>query len=232
MPRHTISHMIERVDYDGDGLSEAQLAPTPLEQAQRWVDEAVERQHTRGDVPEPMSVSVATVDAAGLPNVRTVLLRFLDAHGVGFVTNLGSTKAQELDANPVMAAALTWPAMFRAIRFRGRVERVAREEVEAYFNGRPYGSRLSAWASHQSQPVDSRAELEAAYARCALRWPQTGRPDEVPVPDFWGGYRLVPDEVEFWAGRHSRLHDRLVFARTNGGTLADAATWRVTRRQP
>ena len=158
----------DRLDYDGEGLSEAQVeGRSPLEVARDWV-----------------------------------------------------------------AAALTWPSMFRAIRFRGTAVQVGRDEVEAYFDSRPYGSRISAWTSRQSEPIASRAALEEAYERYAAQWPDGGRADDVPVPDFWGGFRIVPDEVEFWGGRRSRLHDRIVFSRTGSGSLADVDAWRVWRRQP
>ena len=113
---------VDRVDYSGEGLSEAELLPTPWQQARLWVEQAVERARRRGDVPEPLSISVATVDADGAPDVRTVLMRFFDERGPGFVTCLTSAKGQQLDGNPAVAAALTWPAMFRAIRFRGVAE--------------------------------------------------------------------------------------------------------------
>lgn len=221
-----------RVDYDGDGLSEDDLLPTPLAQAQAWLAAAVERAASVGDVPEPSAVSVATVDAAGVPNVRTVLLRVLDDRGVGFYTGLTSAKGRELATRPAAAVSLTWPSMFRAVRFRGRVEELGRDEVAAYFRSRPWGSRISAWTSRQSEPVGSRAELEAEYERLAERWPDTGSAQDVPVPDAWGGYLVVPDEVEFWAGRRNRLHDRLVFTRTAPGGLGDPSVWQVSRRQP
>lgn len=221
-----------RTDYTGEGLSESDLPPTAYRQVRRWVDEAVARATSSADVPEPLAISVATVDAAGVPNVRTVLMRFLDERGPGFVTCLTSTKGRELAGNPAVAASLTWPAMFRAIRFRGRVELVSREEVEAYFDTRPYGSRISAWTSRQSEPIGSRAELEEQYSRYAAQFPELGRSGEVPVPDFWGGYRIIPDEVELWGGRRSRLHDRIVYTRTGPGTLDDAGAWRIHRRQP
>lgn len=221
-----------RVDYDGDGLSEDDLLPTPLAQVRAWVDEAVARAASSGDVPEPTAVSVATVDATGAPNVRTVLLRVLDARGVGFYTGLTSAKGRELAGHPVAAVSLTWPSMFRAVRVRGRVAELPREEVEAYFRSRPWGSRISAWTSRQSEPVASRAELEEEYERLAAQWPDTGAADDVPVPDFWGGYLVTPDEVELWAGRRNRLHDRLVFTRVGDGGLDDAASWALSRRQP
>jgi pyridoxamine 5'-phosphate oxidase len=219
-----------RVDYDGDGLTEEALLDTPLAQARAWVDEAVARSQVAKDVFEPLAMSVATVDAAGLPNVRTVLMRFLDERGPGFVTALTSAKGREIAAHPALAVALTWPAMYRAIRFRGPATTVDRAEVLEYWRSRPWASRISAWTSHQSEPVGSRADLERAYAQRAAEFPDTG--GDVPVPGFWGGYRVVPDEVEFWAGRRNRLHDRLVFTRVGDGDLADASAWRVHRRQP
>ncbi len=222
---------MQRVDYVGTGLGEDQLAATPFEQISRWVEEARTRQQEQGDVPEPDALSVATVDENG-PDVRTVLMRFLDPRGPGFVTNLQSTKGRQLVARPQVAASLTWPSMFRAIRFRGVAELVDRAEVKDYFRQRPWGSRISAWASDQSQPVAGRLQLETAYAEYAARFPDRGRPDDVPVPEHWGAFRVRADRVEFWAGRVNRLHDRLVLARVGGGGLDDAASWAVSRLQP
>ncbi len=221
-----------RIDYTGTGLSEDEVAATPWQQAQAWVDDAVTRSQAQADVPEPHALSVATVDAHGVPNVRTVLMRFFDERGPGFLTNTLSTKGMELTGNLGIAASLTWPAMFRAIRFRGQAVLLGRDEVTDYFESRPWASRISAWASRQSEPATSRAELEAAYAKYAVRWPDQGRPDDVPVPDFWGGYRIICSEVEFWGGRTNRLHDRLVFTRVADGSLDDAAAWSLGRRQP
>lgn len=223
---------VHRVDYTGEGLSEDEVAPTPWQQARRWVEDAVDRSQLQADVPEPLALSVATVDAAGAPNVRTVLMRFFDERGPGFVTGTESAKGQEIAATGGIAAALVWPAMFRAVRFRGTAEQLGREEVAGYFGSRPWASRISAWASRQSQPIEGRAPLEEAYERYAAQFPDLGNPDDVPVPDFWGGYRVVCDEVEFWGGRRSRLHDRLVFTRVGEGSLDDAAAWALSRRQP
>jgi pyridoxamine 5'-phosphate oxidase len=223
---------VQRLDYIGEGLSEAEVAPTPWQQARRWVDDAVTRAHVQPDVPEPLALSVATVDAEGRPNVRTVLMRFFDERGPGFVTNTESTKGAEIAINRGIAASLTWPAMYRSIRFRGRAEDLSREEVTAYFKSRPWASRISAWASRQSQPINGRADLEQAYERYAVQWPNQGRPDDVPVPEFWGGYRIICDEVEFWGGRLNRLHDRLVFSRFGEGSLDEPGAWRLSRRQP
>jgi pyridoxamine 5'-phosphate oxidase len=235
---------VQRVDYTGEGLTEAELASTPWQQARRWVDEADARSRTDDDVPEPRALSVATVDASGAPNVRTVLMRFFDERGPGFVTNRDSTKGLELAQNPHLAAALTWPAMFRAIRFRGLAEPLDAAEVLEYWSSRPWGSRISAWASRQSQPATGRDQLEADVERYAAQFPDHGSPDDVPVPEFWGGYRVRCTEVEFWGGRRNRLHDRLVFAAVGAGggaaaqdvaqrpSLDDPAAWTVFRRQP
>ncbi|NUR81783.1 MAG: pyridoxamine 5'-phosphate oxidase [Dermatophilaceae bacterium] len=223
---------VRRLDYSGDGLVEADVAASPYLQARGWVDGALAAAEERADVPEPSALSVATVDASGAPDVRTVLMRFFDERGPGFVTNLGSTKSRQLQANPRVAAGLTWPAIYRAIRFRGTAEPLERDEVEAYFESRPYGSRLSAWASEQSRPAADRAELERRWQEVLERFPDTGSDDDVPVPDFWGGWRIVCDEVEFWAGRSNRLHDRIVFRRTGPGHLADPGAWTRLRLQP
>ena len=221
-----------RRENGGEGLTEAELATTPWEQARAWVDDAVYRSIERDDVPEPLAMSVATIDAAGRPDVRTVLMRFLDPTGPGFVTNLESAKGVQIAGDPGVAAALVWPAMYRAIRFRGTAQQLGRPEVERYFGERPWGSRVSAWASRQSQIIQGRSGLEDAYARYAAQWPDRGHPTDVPIPDFWGGYRITCDEVEFWAGRSNRLHDRLVFVRVGDGALDDAGAWRLERRQP
>src|SRR5664279_1541912 len=221
-----------RREYHGEGLSESELACTPWEQARVWVDDAVYRSVERDDVPEPLAMSLATIDATGRPDVRTVLLRFFDPSGPGFVSNLESAKGIQIARSPAVAAALVWPGIYRAIRFRGMAYQLARDEVERYFGERPWGSRISAWASRQSQVIKGRSSLEEAYRRYAARWPDLGGPTDVPVPDFWGGFRITCDEVEFWAGRTNRLHDRLVFVRIGDGGLDAAAAWRVERRQP
>lgn len=221
----------ERVDYRG-GLDEEDCPDAPLEIVQRWVAEAVARGAERGDVPEPTSLAVATVDADGAPDVRVVLMRDLDARGLSFFTDLTSIKGEQIAAEPRVAAALTWPSMFRAVRFRGRATQLSREEVEAYFRTRPWGSRVGAHSSAQSRPVPDRQTLETAYQQAAQRFPDTGSPDDVPLPDTWGGYRLMTDRVELWAGRPSRLHDRIVWERTGPGGLDEPGAWRRSRLMP
>jgi pyridoxamine 5'-phosphate oxidase len=221
-----------RREYHGEGLTESELASTAWEQARVWVDDAVYRSVERDDVPEPLAMSLATIDATGRPDVRTVLMRFFDPTGPGFVSNLESAKGEQIARNPAVAAALVWAGMYRAIRFRGTARQLGRDEVEHYFGERPWGSRISAWASRQSQVIQSRSGLEEAYQRYAAQWPDRGGRTDVPVPAFWGGFRITCDEVEFWAGRTNRLHDRLVFVRVGDGGLDDAGAWRVERRQP
>ncbi|MCE0485738.1 pyridoxamine 5'-phosphate oxidase [Ornithinimicrobium sediminis] len=221
-----------RIDYTGEGLAEADLAPTPLQQIAAWVEAAVVRHAQHGDVPEPMALSVATVDATGQPDVRTVLMRMLEPRGLGFLTNLQSAKGDQIRTDARVAASLVWPSMFRAVRLQGVAVPVEREAVAAYFRSRPWSSRISAWASAQSRPASSREDLERQHEEYAARFPDHGGLDDVPVPDFWGGYWVEPHRVEFWAGRPSRLHDRLVLTRTREGDLSDASAWTLTRLQP
>lgn len=223
---------VARWDYDGEGIDEAMLPGDPWTAITAWIEAARERALAADDVPEPDAISVATADAAGRPSVRTVLMRYLTPHGPGFYTNLDSAKGRDLAANPAIAASLTWPSLFHAIRFSGTAEQLPRDVVTQYFQTRPYGSRIGAWASWQSQPLATRAELEERTDHLARRWPDTGSARDVPLPDFWGGYLIRCEEIELWAGRRSRQHDRLVYVRTAPGTLADHDAWRIERRQP
>ena len=220
------------LDAPRDGLAESDVLASPYLQIRAWVDGALAAANSWVEGSEPLALAVATVDPDGAPNLRTVLMRFFDERGPGFVTNLESTKSVELAANPRIAAGLTWPALHRAIRFRGLAEPLSRQEVAEYFDSRPYGSRLSAWASDQSRPASGREELERRWYEALERYPDRGGHGDVPVPEFWGGYRIRCDEVEFWAGRRNRLHDRIVFTRTGDGSLSDAGSWTVSRRQP
>ena len=208
-----------RRQYRAAGLVEAQLAAEPMDQFAHWLAEAAQV-----GVDEANAMVVSTVDAEGQPSSRTVLLKGYDRRGFVFYSNHGSRKGRELAANPKVSLLFLWHPVARQVIVTGRAERVPAAETEAYFRSRPHGSRLGAWASEQSRPVDSRAELEQRYAELERRYPP-GEP--VPVPEFWGGYRVVPDEVEFWQGRENRLHDRLRYRRTAGGD-----GWTVNRLQP
>lgn len=221
----------ERVDYRG-GLEDAEAPAAPLPILTRWIEEAVARSASAGDVPEPTSIAVATVDADGAPDVRVVLMRDLDERGPCFYTHLTSDKGRQLEGDDRVAVALTWPSMYRAVRLRGRAELLPRDQVHAYFRSRPWGSRVGAHASDQSRPVTDRSVLEAAFDEAARRFPDTGSVDDVPLPEGWGGYRVVADRVELWAGRPSRLHDRIVWERTGDGGLDDPAAWRRSRLMP
>jgi pyridoxamine 5'-phosphate oxidase len=213
----TMDHLAAmRRSYELGGLSEEDLAPTWLEQARRWLDDAV-----RAGVPEANAMVLATADEAGRPSARTVLLKGLDERGLVCFTNLGSRKAREALANPHAAAVFPWIALQRQLVVTGTVERVEDAEADAYFATRPPGSRLGAHASPQSQVIASRDELLRAREEAAARFG-----DDVPRPPHWGGLRLVPETVECWQGRPDRLHDRLRFRRSGDGR------WVVERLAP
>ena len=180
---------------------------------------AIERAATRQVDTAP--VALATADAAGRPSVRMVLLRGVDERGFVFHTNYNSRKARELTVNPQAALCIHWHTLEEQIRIEGLVERLPDEESDAYFAGRPRGSQLGAWASNQSAVLPTRETLELQYRETERQF--EGKP--VPRPPFWGGFRLVPDRIEFWFGRPDRLHDRLVYIREDAG-------WRIERLYP
>lgn len=211
-----------RVSYDAGTLVESGLLATPLAQFGAWIDEAL-----RVGLPEPNAMIVATA-VDDVPSARTVLLKEADARGFAFYTNLGSRKGRELAANPRASLVFPWFAMHRQVVVVGDVTSVPREEAAAYFASRPLGSRLGAWASRQSEVIGGRDVLDDRYAELAERFG-----DDVPLPEFWGGWLVRPVTVEFWQGRESRLHDRLRFRRvTAGARLDDAAGWVVERLSP
>jgi pyridoxamine 5'-phosphate oxidase len=198
-------------------LHEADVDPDPFVQFSRWYDDAVEHDQLQ---PDAMIVATSTPDAH--PSVRLVLLRGVDERGFCFFTNFESRKGRELDANPHAAIAFHWPEVLRQVRATGGVERVSDGEADAYWYSRPRPSRVSAWASAQSEVAVSREALEAAVAEVEARFGD----DDVPRPADWGGYRLVPTEIEFWQHRDDRLHDRLRYTRVEGDG------WLVDRLQP
>jgi pyridoxamine 5'-phosphate oxidase len=208
-----------RRQYRADGLTEKDLAATPVEQFARWFEQAANEAH----LFEPNAMVVSTADAEGRPSSRTVLLKRFDERGFVFYTNYESRKGRDLAANPHVSLLFPWYPMARQVIVTGVAERTGRDETAAYFRTRPHGSQLGAWASAQSTVIASREELETAYARLASRYPEH---EQVPVPPHWGGFRVRPHTVEFWQGRENRLHDRLRYtARPDG-------TWTVDRLSP
>lgn len=194
-------------------LDEGAVAATWLEQLRQWFDQAVDDPA----VIEPNAIQLATADASGRPDVRTVLAKGIDERGVVFYTNYGSAKGRDLAANPRAAIVFVWLAHERQVRLAGSVTKVDRAETERYFATRPRESQLGAWASPQSQVVPSRAELDASEAAAAERFHGV----DVPPPPNWGGFLLAPESVEFWQGRHGRLHDRIRYRRDDGEWLVE-----------
>nr|WP_026252419.1 pyridoxamine 5'-phosphate oxidase [Streptomyces sp. PsTaAH-124] len=208
-----------RKHYRAEGLSEAELADTPVAQFARWFRQAA----AEGRLFEPNAMVVSTADAAGRPSSRTVLLKGFDEQGFVFYTNYDSRKGRDLAENPHISLLFPWHPMARQVIVEGVARRTGREETAAYFRSRPHGSRLGAWASAQSTVITTRGVLDASYAELAARYPEG---EEVPVPPHWGGFRVAPRSVEFWQGRENRLHDRLRYvAEADGG-------WRVERLSP
>jgi pyridoxamine 5'-phosphate oxidase len=199
------------------GLSEGDVDPDPLVEFRRWYRLAEE-----SGVPQPDAMTLATATADGAPSARMVLLKGVDDQGFVFFTNYESRKAREMAENPRAALILYWVALRRQVRATGRVEPITAEESEAYFRNRPFGSRLAAWASRQSSLIPDRSVLEDEYRRLEAEYAD----GEVPLPPFWGGYRVTPDTVEFWMGRENRLHDRLRYRREDRGE------WVIERLSP
>ncbi|MGD9836071.1 MAG: pyridoxamine 5'-phosphate oxidase [Piscinibacter sp.] len=188
-----------RKSYERDELDETASAADPLRQFEHWFQQALS-----AELPEPNAMTVATVAADGRPSTRVVLIKGYDARGIVWYTNYDSRKGRELAGNPFAALQFHWVELERVVRIEGRVEKVSAEESDAYFQSRPLDSRIGAWASQQSQVIESRAVLVANAARYGAQFLL-----QPPRPPHWGGFRLVPDRWEFWQGRKSRLHDRL-----------------------
>ena len=211
-----------RLTYDRGTLVEADLAPDPLAQFRRWLADAIAE-----GLAEPNAMVLSTVSADGVPSARTVLLKDADARGFAFYTNLRSRKGREVEATRRAACVFPWLPMHRQVVVVGSTIEVPRHEAADYFASRPHGSRLGAWASRQSEVIADRAVLDARYAELLERFP-----GDVPLPDFWGGWIVVPESMEFWQGRESRLHDRLRYRRVGDGGMDDASAWVVERLSP
>jgi len=213
-PTHDLAQM--RQSYEQAALDEAHVAPAPIDQFHLWFDEAV-----KAKAYEPNAMTLATVGAGGRPSTRVLLLKGADERGLVWFTNYESRKGQELAQVPFAAMQFFWSELERVVRIEGRVERVSDAESDAYYASRPLGSRIGAWVSPQSRQLASRAELEQAWA---VKQAELG--DHPPRPPQWGGYRLVPDHWEFWQGRPSRLHDRVVY------DLGADGQWQLGRLAP
>ncbi|MER3433781.1 MAG: pyridoxamine 5'-phosphate oxidase [Leptolyngbya sp. ERB_1_1] len=189
-----------RKDYTRETLNEADVDPNPFQQFRRWFDQAV-----KAELPEPNAMTLATASKDGIPAARIVLLKAVDDRGFTFFTNYNSAKGKELEANPHAALVFLWTELERQVRIVGTVEKISSEESDGYFFSRPHNSRLGAWASEQSEVIPDRDVLEKKLAELKLEYEN----QEVPRPPHWGGFRVIPREIEFWQGRSSRLHDRL-----------------------
>ncbi|WP_257281382.1 pyridoxamine 5'-phosphate oxidase [Endozoicomonas sp. ISHI1] len=209
-----ISHL--RENYTQAGLDLDSLDPDPFQQFDLWFQQAVEAQLT-----EPNAMSLATTSKEGLPSLRTVLLKYVSPGGFVFFTNYSSRKARDIADNPNVAIMFPWVSLERQVTVRGRAEKISKTDSLKYFTSRPHGSQLGAWVSQQSSVITGRKVLEMKLEEMKRKFKE----GKVPLPDFWGGYRIIPDTIEFWQGRPNRLHDRFLYTRT-------ASNWTIERLSP
>ena len=213
----TMTHAEPRPDYSAAGLTENAALANPFEQFRTWLDQAIDAR-----LYEPLAMTLATTALDGHPAARLVLLRGFDERGFAFYSNRASRKGREIKAQPHAALVYYWAELHRQVRIEGKVEWTTDTESDAYFQSRPRGHQLAAWASSQSEVISGREVLEREMAALMARY--EGK--EVPRPPHWGGYRVVPEVIEFWQGRPNRLHDRLCYVRQPGGN------WRRDRLAP
>ena len=204
-----------RVSYEQGELNESEVSPNPLDQFNKWLQEAIKNQ-----VPEPNAMVLATVNKDGQPGARNVLLKSADENGFIFFSNKNSDKASDLKQNPNCTLLFSWLSQHRQVIVKGKAEEISKDESNTYFQTRPYGSRISAWVSEQSQVIKNRAELEKRVKEFMDKYPEN-----VPMPDHWGGYLVKPESIEFWQGRPSRLHDRIRFTKKSNA-------WTIERIAP
>ncbi len=206
-----------RREYTQGGLELADLAASPFEQFNRWMEQTI-----KSGIPDPNAMTIATVDATGQPSQRIVLLKHMDEQGFVFYTNLNSRKAQDLKQNPKISLHFPWYFLERQVKVCGVAEQLSTAEVLKYFVTRPRASQLGAWASQQSKPISSRALLMQQFETMKNKFAK----GEVPLPDFWGGFRIKPHQIEFWQGGAARLHDRFEY------NLQQNGSWLIQRLEP
>ena len=208
-------------DYGQELLDEADLLEDPIEQFKLWLKDA-----EREKIYEPNAFVLGTVDASNRPRSRTVLLKSVSPQGFFFASNYLSRKGEALDVNPNVSCVFGWYSMYRQVLIQGVAQKVSATESDDYFNSRPRESRIAAWSSKQSHPIESRAALDSQFENALERFPG----EDVPRPDYWGGYLIVPTRIEFWKGRSNRMHDRIEFYRSIEAGAATA--WKIQRLQP